>query len=166
LTGKLEARKTPRTQAFRIVAVKKKVADPTKPGKFMTVSVDTEVPYNPTKKAKGPLAKLQEKMARLQVREKALQKQFAEAKEARVDQPVLEDGAPAPPDRQEQEMAQKLYDELEATAAKKAKSIKEDHIRAGRAMIGDVDAKRQAWWNGFDDWTQQMLVPKDGWIPM
>jgi len=97
------------------------------------------------------------------VREKELHKEYKDAKRARVDWPVLEDGAPAPPDAQMQAMAQELYGELEATALPRAKSIKEDHIRGARQFSKDVDALRQSWWNQFDDWTQQTLVPKHAW---
>jgi len=163
LTGDLKKKKVPREAAFKIVAVKKKVRDPLRPGKFTTITVDKEVPFDPAAKERARLMKLQEKMARLSAREHQMTKQYKEYLEARVDQPVLEDGAPAPPDAQEVEMAQQLYGEIEATGLKKAKSIKEAHIVSARNLLESIDPLRQSWYNKFDDWTKQKLVPKHAW---
>jgi len=161
--GKLVERKIPQKKLFQIIMKKTSMRDPLDPSKTITVKVPTEIPYKPNRKTGGRIAKLKARFKALRKREKKLRKKYNRAKSNKVDWQVLEDGAPAPPDPQMQKMAQDLYDELAATQLPKAKNYKEKDIRAARELNGEMGAKRQAWWDFFDDMRQKLLVPKNGW---
>jgi len=161
--GVLEKVKVPKKTLFHIINRKTVVPDPLDPSKEITISVPTEVPYQPNGKSLQKLNKLKNRLRQLQKRERHLKAAYATAMSSKVDHPVLEDGAPAPPDRQQIKMAQELYDEIAATQLPKAKSIKQDDLASARAMVTAVGAQREATWNLFDDMKEKMLVPSHGW---
>jgi len=162
-TGQVEERKTARKVLYEIVNKKAVVPDPLDPSKTITISVPTEVPYTKNKRSSRKLNKLKKRLEALQKRERHLKSQYKRAHDSLVDHVVLEDGAPAPPDRQQIKMAQELYEELEATQLPKAKNIKQDDLRAARAFVVGAGAQREATWNLFDEMKEKLLVPKHGW---
>jgi len=161
--GKLVEKRIPKKELYQIIMKKTSMRDPLDPSKTVTVRVPTEIPYKPNRKTGGRIQKLKARFKALRKQEKKLRKKFKRAKSNLNDWQVLEDGAPAPPDAQMQKMAQELYDELGATQLPKAKNIKEKDIQAARDLNGEMGAKRQAWWDFFDDMRQKLLVPKHGW---
>jgi len=162
-TGELEERQVPRKQLFKIIQKKTSMPDPTDPTKTIEVRVPTEVVFDPNAKASGKLGKLQKRLQKLQKRERALKKKFVKATSKLVDLDVLEDGAPAPPDRQQIKMAEDLYGELQATQLPKAKNIKQHILNDARTFIQGIGAQREIHWDQFNDMKQKMLVPSHGW---
>jgi len=161
--GVLEKVKIPRKALFQVVNRKTVVPDPLDPSKEITINVPTQIEYNPDAKSHKKLNKLKKRLHALQRREKQLKAAYVQANSKKVDLPVLEDGAPAPPDRQQIKMAQELYDEIAATQLPKAKTIKQADLENARSMITAVGAQREATWNLFDDMKEKMLVPSHGW---
>ena len=142
---------------------KTSMPDPTDPSKSITVDVPTEVPYVPNKKASSKVAQLKARYQALKKRENQLKAEFDQTHHKLVDHPVVEDGAPAPPDAQMQKMAQDLYDELEATQFHKAKNIRQEDIQRAREFAKGMGANRQQIWDRFDEMRKKMLVPSHGW---
>jgi len=162
-TGKLQEVKTPKKQLFQVVMKKTKMTDPTNPAKSITVDVPTEIPYVPNRKASGKLQKLKARFQALKKREHQLKAEYASAHSKMIDNPVVEDGAPAPPDPQMVKMAQDLYDELEATQFPKAKNIQEHIIRNARQFAKDSGSIHEKTWDMFWDMKKKKLVPEHGW---
>ena len=162
-TGKLVEQKTPKKQLFQVVQKKTQMTDPADPSKKVTVEVPTEVPYVPNRKASGKLAALKKRFQALKKRENQLKHQYAVAHSKMVDFPVLEDGAPAPPDRQQIKMAEELYGELEATQFPKAKNIREEDLNRAAQFVKDSEAGREAVWDLFNEMKKKKLVPDHGW---
>jgi len=162
-SGELEERKIPKKQLFEVVMKSASVPDPTDPANTISVLVPTEVPYKPNRRAHRKLDKLKKRLKALRRREHQLKFQYAKARSSLVDLPVLEDGAPAPPDAQEVKMAEELYAEIDATQTPKAKTIKQDDLDKARAYVVEAGARREAHWNFFEDIKDKMLVPSHGW---
>jgi len=162
-TGAMEERKVPRKQLFQRVMKRTSMPDPTDPAKTISVDVPAEIPYVPNRKANRKLDRLKKRLKSLARREMALKAQYAQAKSSLIDLPVLEDGAPAPPDAQEVKMANDLYAAIDATQTPKAKNIKQTDLDNAAAYVLAAGAQREAHWNFFDDVKEKMLVPSDGW---
>jgi len=162
-TGKIEEREIPEQKTFQIIQQKTQMTDPNDPSKEITVEVPVEVEYNPNRKVNSKLKKLKKKLAKLKKRENQLRGEYHIAKSRRVDFPVVEDGAPAPPDPQLQAIAQELYGELEATRLPLAKTIRQDDLDNARQFILATDGNREAYWKMFNKMSEEMLVPSHAW---
>jgi len=162
-TGEMKERRIFKKVLYQIVNKKSQVPDPLDPSKTITIDVPTEVPYTPNKRAGRKLEKLKKRLSALQARERKLKVAYAAATSDLVDHEVLEDGAPAPPDRQQIKMAQELYDEIAATQLPKAKNIRQTDLDAASAYVVGAGAQREAHWNLFDEMKEKLLVPKHGW---
>lgn len=161
--GDVVEQRTPVKKLFEVINKRTVMPDPADPTRTITVDVPTEVAYNPNKKTAAKMGKLKAKYLALKKREAQLKAQFSAESSKLIDLPVLEDGAPAPPDAQMVKMAQELYEELDATQIPKAKNIQEHVIRAARQFDKDVGANRQATWDFFDEMKRKKLVPDHGW---
>jgi len=162
-TGQLEERKIPRKVLFQKILKKTTMPDPSDPTKTISVDVPVDVPYKPNRFASRKLDKLKKRLKILSKHEKQLKQQYRIAKSNKVDFPVLEDGAPAPPDAQEIKMADELYGEIDATQTPKAKTIKQSDLDTARDYVVHAGAQRDAHWNFFEDIKEKMLVPSHGW---
>jgi len=162
-TGELEEKKIPRKELYKVIQKLTSMQDPLDPTKTIQVRVPTEIKYDPNAKSNGKLGKLKKRLDKLQKRERALKKKYVKATSSLVDIPVLEDGAPAPPDRQQIKMAEDLYGELQATQLPKAKNIKQHILDGARTFVKDIGAQREVHWDQFNDMKQKMLVPSHGW---
>jgi len=162
-TGQLEERKIPRKQLFQKIVKRTSMPDPKDPTNSITVDVPVEIPYVPNRKANRKLDRLKDRLKKLTRREHALKAQYAQAKSSLIDLPVLEDGAPAPPDAQEIKMANDLYGEIDATQTPKAKTIKQSDLDTAAQVVIGAGAQRDAHWNFFEDVKEKMLVPSNGW---
>jgi hypothetical protein len=161
--GKMIEQKTPKKQLFQVIQKKTSMPDPTDPSKSITVEVPTEIPYVPNRKASGKVGQLKARYQALKKRENELKHQYAQAKSKLVDFPVLEDGAPAPPDAQEIEFRNELYGELEATQMPKAKNIQQHILDGARTFVEGAGATREKTWDMFEKMKKKMLVPSHGW---
>ena len=162
--GHVVEKKVARQAKFQTVMKKQMIADPEDETKQIQVEVPVEVEYKPENTAAGrKLGKLKKKLQALRAREFQLQQRYARAATGKIDWPVLEDGAPAKPDRQQIAMAQELYGELEATSLPKAKNIREDDLKAASDFAKASGNNRQAIHDFFTDMSEKMLVPENAW---
>jgi len=145
--GDVIEKKIPRKALFQTVMRKTEVPDPSDSTKKITIEVPQEVEYKANAKAGGKLNKLKDRLLALKRRERELHSQFAPAATKKRDWPVLEDGAPAKPNKQEIAAAQELYGELEAAHFPKAKNIRESDLKFAEQFAKDAGANRQAHWS-------------------
>jgi len=137
--------------------------DPSDPTKSITVNVPIEKEYKPNKKRGSKLQNLKKKFYGLLKKERKLKNKYKAASSKRVDWPVLEDGAPAPPDAQQFKMANDLYGELAAVHFPRAKSITHDVLTTASETSGNLGHTRQALWDRFDDLKSSPLIPENAW---
>lgn len=162
--GHVVEKKVARQAKFQTIMKKQMIADPDDETKQIEVQVPVEVEYKPANTPAGrKLNKLKKKLQALRAREFQLQQRYARAATGKIDWPVLEDGAPAKPDRQQIAMAQELYGELEATSLPKAKNIREDDLAAAAKFAQNAGNNRQAIHDFFTDMSEKMLVPEHAW---
>jgi len=144
-------------------AIRQAVVDPVNPGMVATVDVAVEVPLPPKKvseavdHANDVLSKHVDRLEKKIVR---MKEKISQAKRKVAASPVLEDGAPAPPDRQQIEMAQDLYKVLEATVMHKAGEIREHYLNAARDQVVVAAANHQANADFSDKNNESYLLPQ------
>jgi len=161
--GNLVEQKIPKKSLWKVIMKKTSMPDPTNPAQSIVVEVPTEVPYQPNRKATKKLDHLKKRLSYLRKREKQLRNEYHQAAATTVDNPVVEDGAPAPPDPQEIAMAAEIVGEIEAVHMPKAKNIRQTDLDAARLMARDAGAGRQATWDWFTDMAKKKLVPDHAW---
>jgi hypothetical protein len=143
--------------------IRQAVVDPLNPGHVRTIDVKIEVPaphQKPKKAFENQAAILQKHIRRLEKSVQSLEPQLALAQRKKHDSPVLEDGAPAPPDRQQVKMAQDLYKVLDATVMHKAGQIGQQYLEDARNMVLLASNNHQANADFNDAVNEEMLLPK------
>jgi len=141
--GKFITKKIKVVQAFK--TVRQAVPDPTRPGKTLMVNVPVQVklpPKKPNEAMNHQEKVIQKHIHRLEKNIARLKPAIKLASRKRADSPILEDGAPAPPDRQQVEMAQNLYKSL-ARDLKSAGRIGQKYLEDAKDMIVVADANHE-----------------------
>jgi len=143
--GKMITKEIKVTRAFK--KIRQVVPDPLNPGKVHVIDVKVETKAPPPSRAE----KLEKEAKRL---EKVILKKSEKidklkggikiARRLRKVVPILEDGAPAPPDPQQVKMAQDLYKLLDATVMHKARQIGQRYLEAARDQIILADANHES----------------------
>lgn len=145
-------------------ALRQAVVDPINPGAVRTIDVQVEVkapPKKPARAIEDANKLLEAKISKVSKSIKRLEGGLKTASRNVADSPVLEDGAPAPPDRQQIEMAGNLMKVLEATVMHKAKAIGEKYLSDARDMTVLAAANHEAVQDFNIRMNAENILPKD-----
>jgi len=140
------------------------IPDPLNPGKVVVVDVKVEAKKPPPdlrKQLTKAADKLEKKIEKKSDKLKTLAGHIAHAKRMLRDSPVLEDGAPAPPDPQQVKMAQDLYTLLDATVMHNARQIGERYFKDARDQVILAAANHENVQDFNIRMNQEHILPKD-----
>lgn len=152
------------TRAYK--TIRQTVADPLNYGQLRTVDVQVETAL-PAKKPKAAFDNanqvIEKHIDRLTNNIRRLKEHVQVAKLRRHDSPVLEDGAPAPPDRQELEMAHNLYKILDSELTQKAVEIRQRYLDEARDQLLLSDDQHEKFDNFRLKMNEETLLPSKDW---
>lgn len=159
--GKYIAKKIDVVKHFR--NVRQAVVDPINVGQVRIIDVAVQVeapPVKPEAAINNAQDILQKHITLTKGRIKHLSTAIRNAKKRKADSPILEDGAPAPPFRQDVEAANELYKILEPDM-KKAKQIGERYLEEARDQILFSSNNHQMVADFNDKMNEEFILPEN-----